>query len=179
MGMKATMIRRLPDGREWHVIWEMIMPLTLHLVYTAIPRTDEAADTYERVRAASFCIPVDDTHQLGARIEWVPAGDDRPDGPRRETMGPTSRRDQSYEYTQRYPDDKEAMEGQGPIALHGLEHLASSDRGVIMFRQILRREIAAVRAGRDPKGVLRDPEQAESVPTTGGSKVQQPVEHGL
>jgi 5,5'-dehydrodivanillate O-demethylase len=70
------------------------------------------------------------------------------------------------------------MEGQGPIAIHGLEHLASSDRGVIMFRQLLRREIAAVRAGRDPKGVLRDPVQANGVPTTGGSKVLRPVAHG-
>ena len=96
-------------------------------------------------------------------------------GQSRENMGPLNRPDKSYEYTQRFPDDKEAMEGQGEIAVHGLEHLASSDRGVIQFRNILRRAIAAVRAGEDPKGILRDPAKAESVPTTAGSIVRLPV----
>ena len=50
------------------------------------------------------------------------------------------------EYTQRFPDDKEALEGQGPIAIHALEHLGTSDRGVIMFRKLLKR---GIEAGRD------------------------------
>jgi predicted HD phosphohydrolase len=38
----------------------------------------------------------------------------------------------------------------GGISRHGLEHLASTDRGVTMMRNMLRRAIRAVRDGADP-----------------------------
>ena len=44
--------------------------------------------------------------------------------------------------------------------MHSEEHLAASDRGVVMFRRLLRREIEAVQAGRDPLGVIFDPARA-------------------
>jgi hypothetical protein len=141
----------------------MIMPLNVHLVYTDEPKT-------ERVRAVSYCVPVDDTHQLGASIRWLPEREPEvPSG--REQLAPGARKNPSYEYTQRHPDDKEAVEGQGPIALHGLEHLVSSDKGVLMFRGILRRAIQAALQGEDPKGVLRDPVTASCVATSAGSVV--------
>jgi phenylpropionate dioxygenase-like ring-hydroxylating dioxygenase large terminal subunit len=56
--------------------------------------------------------------------------------------------------------DAEAMVSQRPIALHALEHLASSDQGVIRPRRMLRRAIEAVRRGEDPAGILRDPTRA-------------------
>src|SRR5206468_3256130 len=66
-GMRFVLTRKLPNGRWWDLIWEMIMPLNVHLVYTEEPKT-------EQVRAVTYCVPVDDTHQLGASIRWVPAG---------------------------------------------------------------------------------------------------------
>src|SRR5262245_61930177 len=45
----------------------------------------------------------------------------------------------SYETSQRYPGDDEAQVGQRPVALHGLEHLGATDRGVLLLRQHLRR----------------------------------------
>jgi len=72
----------------------------------------------------------------------------------------------------RHPDDKEAVESQGAIALHGLEHLVSSDKGVLMFRKILRTAIHEVQAGRDPKGILRDAALAAHVLTSAGSLVR-------
>lgn len=161
MGMRFVLTRKLPNGKWWDLIWEMIMPLNIHLVYTEEPKT-------EKVRSVSFCVPVDDTHQLGASIRWIPPGqDDLLTG--REQLAPGGRKDTSYEFTQRHPDDKEAVEGQGPIALHGLEHLVSSDRGVIIFRRVLKEAIRAVQEGRDPKGILRDPTKAGCVSTTAGS----------
>ena len=62
----------------------------------------------------------------------------------------------SYEASQRRPGDYEAQVGQRPIAIHGLEHLGATDRGVIMFRQQIRRGIRAVQTGHDPEGVYRD-----------------------
>ncbi|HEU4345717.1 MAG TPA: hypothetical protein VFU31_29565, partial [Candidatus Binatia bacterium] len=155
---------KLLDGKRWELIWEMIMPLNVHLVYTDEPRT-------ERVRAVTYCVPVDDTHQLGASIRWVPEGDgDQPTG--REQLAPGARKDTTYEYLQRHPDDKEAVEGQGPIALHGLEHLVTSDKGVILFRRILRQAIQAAKEGKNPKGIIRDPSKAKFISTTAGSVVR-------
>jgi phenylpropionate dioxygenase-like ring-hydroxylating dioxygenase large terminal subunit len=164
MGMRFVLTRKLENGKWWDLIWEMIMPLNVHLVYTDEPKT-------ERVQAVTYCVPVDDTHQLGASIRWIP-DDGQGQGRGREQLSPAGRQDQSYEYTQRHPDDKEAVESQGPIALHGLEHLVTSDRGVVMFRSLLRKAIAAMRAGADPKGIIRDANQARFVATSAGSVVR-------
>jgi hypothetical protein len=61
-----------------------------------------------------------------------------------------------YEEQQRSPGDYEAQVGQRPIAIHALEHLTSTDRGVTMFRRMVRQGIRAVQRGEDPKGVCRD-----------------------
>jgi phenylpropionate dioxygenase-like ring-hydroxylating dioxygenase large terminal subunit len=164
MGMRFVLARKLPSGKWWELIWEMIMPLNVHLVYTDEPKT-------ERVSAVTYCVPVDDTHQLGASIRLVSENhNDQLTG--RERLAPSGRKDTSYEYTQRHPDDKEAVEGQGPIALHGLEHLVTSDKGVIMFRRVLRTAIQAMNRGEDPKGIMRDNLRAAFVATTAGSVVR-------
>src|SRR5262249_21369272 len=62
----------------------------------------------------------------------------------------------SYEAGQRQPGDYEAQVSQRPIAIHGLEHLGITDRGVSMFRNQTRRGIRAVQAGHDPAGLCRD-----------------------
>ncbi len=164
MGMRFVLRRKLENGKWWELIWEMIMPLNVHLVYTDEPKT-------ERVRAVTYCVPVDDAHQLGASIRWLADGENEtPSG--REQLAPGGRKNSSYEYTQRHPDDKEAVEGQGPIALHGLEHLVTSDKGVMLFRKILRKAIQGVAQGEDPKGILRDPAKASCVRTSAGSVVR-------
>ena len=65
----------------------------------------------------------------------------------------------SYEDTQRNPGDREAQLSQRPIAVHALEHLATSDRGIAMFRRLLKKATQAVARGEDPPGILRDPNQ--------------------
>ena len=47
---------------------------------------------------------------------------------------------------------------QGPLAKRELEKLGTTDRGVIMFRRMLEREIERVAAGSDPMGVIRGPQ---------------------
>jgi hypothetical protein len=62
----------------------------------------------------------------------------------------------SYEAGQRNPGDFEAQVSQRPIAIHGLEHIGATDRGVMMFRNQTRRGIRAVQAGHNPAGLCRD-----------------------
>ena len=172
MGMKAVVAYALPDGRELEVTWEMMMP-TAFALYTDEPDLD-GPDT-QKPRAIYFVMPVDDTRQWLACIYWTPEGEEpiRPDS-ERSKLSVEGRTQSDDEYAQRHPDDKEAQEGQGPIAIHALENLATSDRGVVMFRKILKDQIRAVREGRDPKGVFRDPQKASSLPTTAGIVIRTP-----
>ena len=50
-----------------------------------------------------------------------------------------------------------AWETQGPLRDRSLEHLGASDKGVVMWRQLLKEQIERVRRGEDPMGVIRDP----------------------
>jgi 5,5'-dehydrodivanillate O-demethylase len=62
-----------------------------------------------------------------------------------------------------YSQDHMAWETQGRIAQRQHEHLGSIDRGVIMYRNMLKREIKNVEEGRDPMWVLRDPARNERI----------------
>lgn len=52
--------------------------------------------------------------------------------------------------------DSMAWETQGPIRDRTIEHLGAGDRGVVLFRQVLKEQIEVVRNGDDPIGVIRD-----------------------
>jgi 5,5'-dehydrodivanillate O-demethylase len=50
-----------------------------------------------------------------------------------------------------------AWAGQGRIADRGAEHLSHSDAGIVMLRKRLFDDLKAIEAGRDPRGLIRDP----------------------
>jgi hypothetical protein len=63
---------------------------------------------------------------------------------------------QSFEERQRLPGDYDAIVSQRPIAVHGLEHLTYCDKGVVMLRRLLRRDIRKIAAGEEvPTSTLR------------------------
>ncbi|MGH7832016.1 MAG: aromatic ring-hydroxylating dioxygenase subunit alpha, partial [Candidatus Binatia bacterium] len=59
--------------------------------------------------------------------------------------------------------DHMAWETQGPVADRANEHLGETDRGIIMFRKLLRDQIRIVQNGGDPIGINRDPEKDETI----------------
>jgi 5,5'-dehydrodivanillate O-demethylase len=59
--------------------------------------------------------------------------------------------------------DFTAWVGQGRIADRSGEHLATSDGGVVMLRKRLFDDLKAVAEGRDPRGLIRDPEKNRAV----------------
>ena len=65
------------------------------------------------------------------------------------------------------------MVSQGPVAARSREHLASSDRGVILIRQRIREALDAVERGEDPAGVTRGVPGVDTqlVETTAGNLV--------
>lgn len=57
--------------------------------------------------------------------------------------------------------DEMAWIGQGPVSDRTLEHLATSDKGVILYHNLILENIAKVERGQDPLGVIRDREKNE------------------
>ena len=53
--------------------------------------------------------------------------------------------------------DRMAVEQQGMRADRENEHLGVSDGGIILLRKLIREAMAAIEAGKDPLGVIRDP----------------------
>jgi 5,5'-dehydrodivanillate O-demethylase len=56
-----------------------------------------------------------------------------------------------------------AWVGQGAIADRTKENLRSSDVGISMMRQKFFEELEAIKAGRDPWGVIRNPNEAKAI----------------
>ena len=55
--------------------------------------------------------------------------------------------ERSYQERQQVPGDFDAQVSQGPIAQHSLEHLTQCDKGVVMLRRLLMKEIRKLEAG--------------------------------
>lgn len=55
--------------------------------------------------------------------------------------------------------DRMALESQGPVYDRSTETLAVTDRGVVLWRDMVRESIATVEEGRDPIGTVRKPNE--------------------
>ena len=146
LGMRYSAYRRLDDGREMDRVTLALFP---HVrIVPDIRLTGGPA------RGIGWVVPVDDTHFRLFHATRVPADFKG----RVSTRRPWS--EMTEEEHQNEPGDWEAQVGQGPISFHSEENLATSDRGVVMLRRALRRQIEIVKAGGDPAGVVYDPAKA-------------------
>jgi hypothetical protein len=72
--------------------------------------------------------------------------------------------------------DYMAWETQGAIPDRSVERLATSDRGVVLLRNVFKEQIERVQQGLDPMGVVRDPDHEMIDTNLTGSLI---VEMGL
>jgi len=131
-------------------------------------------------RGARYNVPLDDTHTMLVRAIWVPEGspaeydrskllttpDWRPDPvePYREYRRMEDKPSLGYDWPQMVSaQDATIQDSMGALADRENEHLTPSDGGVVIARKLLRDALAAVEAGRDPKGVVRDPAQNRDI----------------
>ncbi|MFD5544959.1 aromatic ring-hydroxylating dioxygenase subunit alpha, partial [Streptomyces sp. NPDC127079] len=100
-----------------------------------------------------FDVPSDDTHH----IAFMTARTTDPGRLARITNSIKQNGKQPWELTeeehQRYPADFEAQGSQGPITQHSEETLATSDKGVVMLRRLLKQMVDDVEAGRTPQNI--------------------------
>ena len=121
-----------------------------------------------RHQGTQIRVPIDDTHTMHVAISFrgTPDGspvDDEVDPPAGYGKPFKDPSDGQYPEARYLMDDVAAQdymawETQGYVADRSAERLATTDRGVVMLREMLRREIGKVQQGLDPLGVMRDPD---------------------
>ena len=143
----------------------IFLPTARSVPPTEVTGTDPDRET-ERARMVGWWVPVDNENTIGFHVELI-------DPDKKIFQPPDAPLVRSYEEKQRAPDDWEAQTSQRPIARHALEHLATSDRGVALFRRHLRDAIKMMENGEDPPGVARKPNQ-ELIVVPSGNEVVAP-----
>lgn len=154
LGVKTISLRTLPDGRTLRRISEAGLP-TLRVIPSPRLGRDGMGG---RVESLGWVLPIDDHHfriYVVGRVREV--GELRR---MRTRMNGKLWEEMTEEEHQLYPNDVEAMVSQGVIAKHSEEHLATSDRGIVMLRRLLRQQLDSVAQGQDPAGVSFDPDAA-------------------
>jgi 5,5'-dehydrodivanillate O-demethylase len=116
--------------------------------------------------AIHFRTPIDDTNTQIYHLRFRPTQDGsipvQPEDPPVEFVG--TRNDAGEFHLEDFASqDHMAWETQGAIADRANEHLGETDRGIILFRKLLRDQIRAVQNGGDPLGTNRDAKKDEII----------------
>jgi nitrite reductase/ring-hydroxylating ferredoxin subunit len=147
-GMVYLATRRLGD-----LVWVRVCDFMPPNVHQFTREIEEASEPKAATRPViiRWAVPNDDTETTNFELAQVdPAWG--LSGAQVAEPGFGQSDDRPYTERQRHPADFDAQSSQRPIAVHALEHLGSTDRGVIMLRRIVREGIQAVARGEDPWG---------------------------
>jgi nitrite reductase/ring-hydroxylating ferredoxin subunit len=136
--------------RVGELVWVRVcdfMPPNVHQFTREIEEASEEKAASRPV-IIRWAVPEDDTHTTNFELAQVdPAWGLDDDAVARPGFGQSD--DRPYAERQRRPADFDAQSGQRTIAVHALEHLGSTDRGVLILRRIVRDGIRAVARGED------------------------------
>jgi len=142
IGMVYVDTRREGD-RVWVRVADFILPNIPQFPPNADPMAQR--NSINRPLATTWAVPLDDTHTMQIGYYHAPGGREL-----RRGAGFGQDASRPYKERQRVPGDYDAQVSiHGGVARHGLEHLAATDRGVTMMRNMIRRGIRAVRNGED------------------------------
>jgi 5,5'-dehydrodivanillate O-demethylase len=116
-------------------------------------------------------VPIDDTHTGHIHVVFHATPDrslvDEPGDPPVEYIAPYKEPPDGtypqarFKLSSVLAQDHMVWETQGPVANRSAEHLAYSDRGVVLLRRLVRENIERVQQGLDPLGVVRDADLVE------------------
>ena len=140
------------DGDDWKIGHPIVFPNML-----AVGNGDEKSRYY----SFQMRVPVDDTHTMHLWFNaYVPpkGAEVSPHLLDRVHTYEVPFKDDSGEFIVDNVDGQDMMAwiSQGAIADRTLENLGATDKGVVMYRRMLKREMEKVAAGIDPMGLVRD-----------------------
>ena len=149
-GVLSERVQTLPDGRTLRNITETVLP--------AVRGVSNPFGKPGPIDTLGFMLPVDDTH---FRIFTVLRGQNDEFFQRIGQMrgNAASKLAADPAHFRRFPGDWEAQGSQGPITLHSEEHLATSDKGIVMLRRQLKQQLDALALGQDPINLAFEPGQ--------------------
>ena len=151
VGVYYVASRRVGDN-VWVRIVETLMPNVAQLA------VDNQKATRENVSQLPFlsvwAVPIDDYNTKRISLLFDDVRQPLSAEQKRRAFGQIA--DRPYIERQRKPGDYDAQVSQGPINIHDYENLATSDQGIVLYREMLKQGIHDVQAGRDPVGVFRD-----------------------
>ena len=150
VGMIYIASRRMGDN-IWVRMVENVMPNLQQVA--PIWENGQNPHGFDGPMMSRWIVPQDDTNTMLLEFRHISVTDESTPAwwADREQMLPAQLPiSENLEDQQRQPSDYEAQVTQRPIAVHDLEHLAASDRGITMFRKLVKNGIQAVKEGRDP-----------------------------
>ena len=171
-GFYYTNARRV-DDKIWVRIHHIILP-NFGQAGAVLSMDGRTPRYFGRPVFTRWVVPVDD--ETTRVIAWANYGE-RSDPPRKKWMTPKTieiieggePRTRSVDEALRKPGDYEAFIGQGRITRHAKENLATSDKGVAMFRKRLQTDIRALAKGKPPYQLSED--VTLPIPTYAGDNV--------
>jgi nitrite reductase/ring-hydroxylating ferredoxin subunit len=174
-GMKTVSVLDTADPEVKFVnTWSLAMPI--HWRFSGIRSGFPPDFTNERQEGGGMIRIIDDTHFELIRYNLWRKGNYRGAwtfGLPQNLQGTVEKKPhdkRKYSAWEGVPalEDLVLQESQGEIPDRKLEHLGSSDRGVIMLRRIWHKAMEDVANGKDPKGVLRQTREMLEVDTYHG-----------
>jgi len=125
----------LKSGSTAHPVYQMRTPIndtaTLHVWYSSHPGAEGDMEIPKTKRVPFYEVPVPMLTPRGTP-DWT-------------VVDNNSGQDIVMWYTQ------------GPVTDRSIEHLGLSDRGIILYRKLLKENLEKVQRGEDPMNVFRDP----------------------
>ena len=144
-GVKSHQDRVLDDGRYFHRVTEVLVPNVRIVASPFVEHEGQAT-------SVAWTLPISRAETKIFTILKRPIGAPT----KRASYGGKRWEELTEAEHQQMPGDYEAQVGQGTITVHSEENLASSDKGVTMFRHQFRQSVRQVAAGENPPCVNFD-----------------------
>jgi 5,5'-dehydrodivanillate O-demethylase len=170
MAMKRPSMKWEPTPfgiKETTSIEGVSRPRITHFIFPSHIRHSASRVGEDPRQVIRFRVPTDDYKTTTYHIDFYPHKNGQPARPvplktskfDKAEPGVYQRVDDGWWNLPNREQDRVAQETQGPIADRTKEHLATSDQGILLLRRMICESIAAVKQGRDPLGVIRDPQK--------------------
>ena len=169
IGIMTLESRRVRPDSVWvrniEFIWPNIACLGRQSILLDHAWGPEETEVHDLPRLV-WAVPIDDDSHWMLSLVSVPLDETYPALAGGTGRYPSDSNPKTYDEMQRGPGDYEAQIGQRSIAVHDLEHLGTTDRGITLMRKGLRQRVRMLQQGEEPPEM--ELFSKDIIPTVGG-----------